>query len=76
MPCAVVAFAIGDDAWVVDLRDGLTPDNAVRRGEPDAPPDVKVAMTASDHPLSLNTPPQRDACLGHAVGIAEGSRRK
>ena len=48
LPSAVIAFSVGDEQWLVDLRDGLTPDAAVRRGEPDGTPDVKVTISPPD----------------------------
>ena len=47
-PSAIVALVIGEEPWVVDLREGLTADAVVRRGEPDAPADVKVSIAADD----------------------------
>jgi FkbM family methyltransferase len=48
LPCAVVSFVVGDDHWVVDLREGLTPEQAVRRGEPEGSPDVRVTISLAD----------------------------
>lgn len=53
LPCAVVGFMAGDEAWVVDLREGLSAEAAVRRGDPDAAPDVRVTMSAVDFQLML-----------------------
>ena len=47
LPTVVVALTIGDEAWVIDLRDGLPADQAVRRGDADAP-DVGVKMSQGD----------------------------
>ena len=48
LPQAVVVLNIGDERWLVDLREGLTPDAAVRKGDPDGQPDVKVTISPSD----------------------------
>ena len=47
LPSAVVLMNIGDENWVIDLRDGLSAEQAVKRGETDAP-DVAIKISMAD----------------------------
>ena len=47
LPSVVVAFVVGEEQWVIDLRDGLTAEQAVRRGEAESP-DVACKLSPAD----------------------------
>ena len=53
LPSAVVAMVIGDESWVIDLRDGLSAEQAVSRGEAEAP-DVSIKISMADFAALLD----------------------